>query len=507
MNQRRSILMTIAILVLLSLVLTSGGALAQTSSAGGTIPYAGRLTDPDGKPVADGQYDFVFTLYASEKGDQAVWSEEQLGVSVKGGEVHTSLGASVPLPPTLSDKSATWLAVSVRRSDESDFTLLSPRQAWRTVVSAPNAVNALACPHSHFSDNWSGTAANYGLHVNNSGTGDGIRAYSASTANTYAAVYGLNTATTGGGSGVWGETASSTGIGVVGKATATTDNPNSVVGVWGEVNASGTYARGVVGWANKLTGVNYGVWGQSDSRWGTGVYGQANSSDVGCTSGVNGTCRGVYGNSDHGNGVLGRSSNGVAVFADASGTQPAVYANAQGNGTGVYINSSGTGNLIEAWTGPVSPNLRFKVSNAGNVTADGSFTSPAADMAEMLPADAGLEAGDVLAVGSKGKLSRSTQPNQASVVGVYSTKPGFVGGGGDGADLNGKVPLAVVGIVPVKVSAENGAIQPGSLLVASSLPGHAMRASINPAPGTVIGKALGTLKSGTGIVEMLVMLR
>ena len=70
------------------------------------------------------------------------------------------------------------------------------------------------------------------------------------------------------------------------------------------------------------------------------------------------------------------------------------------------------------------------MSNAGNVTADGTFTAPAADMAEMLPADAGLEAGDVLAVDAKGNLTRSTQPNQASVVGVYSTKPGFVGGGG-----------------------------------------------------------------------------
>ena len=54
------------------------------------------------------------------------------------------------------------------------------------------------------------------------------------------------------------------------------------------MNASGTYARGVVGWANKTTGVNYGMWGQSDSNWGTGVFGKANASDVGCTSGVNG---------------------------------------------------------------------------------------------------------------------------------------------------------------------------------------------------------------------------
>jgi len=28
-----------------------------------------------------------------------------------------------------------------------------------------------------------------------------------------------------------------------------------------------------------------------------------------------------------------------------------------------------------------------------------------------------------------------------------------------------------------------------------------------PAPGTIIGKALGTLASGTGVVKMLVMLR
>ena len=63
------------------------------------------------------------------------------------------------------------------------------------------------------------------------------------------------------------------------------------------------------------------------------------------------------------------------------------------------------------------------------------------------------------------------------------------------------------GRVPVKSSAENGTIAPGDLLVASATPGHAMRAPANPAPGTVIGKALGTLAHGTGVMEMLVMLR
>ncbi len=34
-----------------------------------------------------------------------------------------------------------------------------------------------------------------------------------------------------------------------------------------------------------------------------------------------------------------------------------------------------------------------------------------------------------------------------------------------------------------------------------------MRAPSNPLAGTIIGKALGSLKQGTGTVEMLIMLR
>ena len=67
--------------------------------------------------------------------------------------------------------------------------------------------------------------------------------------------------------------------------------------------------------------------------------------------------------------------------------------------------------------------------------------------------------------------------------------------------------LALVGKVPVKVSAENGPIHIGDLLVASSTPGHAMRAGSNPAPGTVIGKALDNLESGTGVILLLINLQ
>ncbi|MCH8981558.1 hypothetical protein IH922_06010 [candidate division KSB1 bacterium] len=60
--------------------------------------------------------------------------------------------------------------------------------------------------------------------------------------------------------------------------------------------------------------------------------------------------------------------------------------------------------------------------------------------------------------------------------------------------------------MPCKVSAENGAIRPGDLLVTSSLPGHAMRDD-KPGVGTVLGKALGSLNSGTGVIRVLVTMQ
>jgi hypothetical protein len=129
-----------------------------------------------------------------------------------------------------------------------------------------------------------------------------------------------------------------------------------------------------------------------------------------------------------------------------------------------------------------------------------------ADFAEMMPADEGLEPGDVLVIAPDGRLVRSDILYATNVAGVYSTRPSYVGGGQHMGEP-GYVPLSMMGLVPVKASAENGPIAPGDLLVASSTPGHAMRAGPNPPVGTVLGKALGSLDSGTGFIEMLVTLQ
>ena len=73
---------------------------------------------------------------------------------------------------------------------------------------------------------------------------------------------------------------------------------------------------------------------------------------------------------------------------------------------------------------------------------------------------------------------------------------------------NNEVPLAVVGIVPCKVIAENGPITPGDLLVTSSTPGNAMKGTDRGRMlGAVVGKALEPLREGTGVIQVLVTLQ
>jgi len=66
----------------------------------------------------------------------------------------------------------------------------------------------------------------------------------------------------------------------------------------------------------------------------------------------------------------------------------------------------------------------------------------------------------------------------------------------------------MIGIVPCKVSAENGPIARGDLLVTSSTPGHAMKGTDRPQmTGAIVGKALEPLLSGTGVILIAVTLQ
>jgi hypothetical protein len=155
----------------------------------------------------------------------------------------------------------------------------------------------------------------------------------------------------------------------------------------------------------------------------------------------------------------------------------------------------------------------FAVLNTGEVRSKVGFGAPANDFAITMPVEgdrAGYEPGDVLVVSASGKgaAERASVAYSPAVLGVYSAAPAFVGGRSvTGEAQTGGVPVAILGVVTCKVSAENGPIRPGDLLVTSATPGHAMRADNSAPRGTILGKALESLDEGTGIIQVLVTLQ
>ncbi len=105
----------------------------------------------------------------------------------------------------------------------------------------------------------------------------------------------------------------------------------------------------------------------------------------------------------------------------------------------------------------------------------GSSTNPG-DLAERVDIafDDTAEAGDVMIVdpNSPDTYRRSNTPYDSAVAGVISSNPTIIVGRGK---TDHTANLAMVGRVPVKVVNENGSIQRGDLLVASSRPGYAMK--------------------------------
>lgn len=118
--------------------------------------------------------------------------------------------------------------------------------------------------------------------------------------------------------------------------------------------------------------------------------------------------------------------------------------------------------------------------------------------------------GDVLVLDrdNPGKILKSIEPYSEAVAGIYSTKPGSVGRRQLTPKSDSEIPMAMVGVVPTKVTAENGPIRVGDLLVSSTTPGYAMKGTDRSRMlGAVIGKAMGSLETGAGTIEVLVSLQ
>jgi hypothetical protein len=303
------------------------------------------------------------------------------------------------------------------------------------------------------------------------GSTNGVLGLSASPDGT--AVAGLESATTGTAIGGYFRTASSAGTALIGSATATT---GTAIGIFGETEAPGSYA--ILGAQRATTDSGAGVNGYTESTTGgAGVIGEAKATSGGAA--------GVYAST--------LSPDGIVAL---------LRAQAGGN---IIIGQFGTSSTVA--------NV-FRVDSTGKGFFDGGTQTGGADFAESVAIakeSAQHEPGDLLIVDTTGKrqLRLSAEPYSTLVAGIYSTKPGVLATPHKMDESSaGEIPLAIVGIVPCKVSAENGAIQSGDLLVTSSTPGYAMKGTDRTRMlGAVVGKALEPLKEGKNIIQVLVTLQ
>ena len=147
----------------------------------------------------------------------------------------------------------------------------------------------------------------------------------------------------------------------------------------------------------------------------------------------------------------------------------------------------------------------WDVEAEGTMRSTHGFLTEAADLAEHYESADALRPGDVVCVGREGGgVQRSDRARDSTVLGIVSTEPGVLLGHNP-ANPNA-YPIALCGRVACRVVDEAGPIAPGDLLTTSSVAGHAMRAD-PPQAGSIIGKALGALASGAGLIDVFVSAR
>jgi hypothetical protein len=206
--------------------------------------------------------------------------------------------------------------------------------------------------------------------------------------------------------------------------------------------------------------------------------------------------------------IIGNKSN------DGKTRRVSVWDRFEVNGDAIITGNLGTHGYsptpkTSGWGGGIHT---WDVEAEGTIWSRNGTQSGARDVAENYFSDETLEPGDVVRLDETlERIVRSEKPNDTLVVGVISSAPGVLLNVDHDRRHENLFPVALCGCVPCKVVDENGPIRRGDLLTSSSIPGYAMKArplKIGDEelfrPGTIIGKALGSLAEGTGVIEIFV---
>lgn len=185
--------------------------------------------------------------------------------------------------------------------------------------------------------------------------------------------------------------------------------------------------------------------------------------------------------------------------------------------TVVQLGADEDGGLVTVrnLSGDVAVILAADEDGEGLIQVNGSRIHDYAEVFE-LSTRQGVLPGTVMSAdgGNAGSTLPSNGAYDPKVVGVVSGAGGLKSAMAIGSREDGTkdLPIALMGQVYVRAVTENGLIQPGDLLVASSVRGVAMRASdASRSSGAIIGKAMEPFAASDtrveGLVRMLVLTR
>ena len=378
----------------------------------------------------------------------------------------------------------------------------------------------------------SASSASNLFSLTNSGTGASLEGVNSNTANNISGISGRISSINPGAmsAGIKGEN-NGTGINGIGVYGLHAGNGRGVYG--NSIGGTGVYGNATSG---------FGLYGKSSS--GTGIFGESATGNAGFFSvtDVNNSVDALYiSNLGMGNGLYAESStgNGITAITNGGVSAAAIWGFNNNGGVGIHgvtflgtsagikgSNTTDGGTAIEGelLNGPTSGNLAvFKVDGTnmarinhnGRGYFNGGTQNSGADVAEAFDVEGDhktYEPGDVLMISqsSDRKVEKSNAAYSTLVAGVYATKPGvLLTEENIDADLSGKVPMGVIGVIPTKVCLQGGAIKRGDLLVTSSFAGVAMKADPDKVRvGQVLGKALEDYSTdGIGKIKVLVSIK
>jgi hypothetical protein len=474
----RTTLTLIALMLMMSV-----NAFTQVTPAPKLMNFQGRLTKPDGTPVANGNYSVRFSLWTAAMGGAEKWNQTLNPVVVRNGTFAVLLNAASPADLFDGDR---WLEIKVGNNPA-----LTPRQQ---LVSVAFAMKANTVPDGSIGTNKLADFAVTSAKISDNTVGHNDLASDP-----------VSLAKVAGGALSLDSNRLFVNNGVIQKGGSAIIGTQDL-GLYSQLNGHhmrfvtnnapfNWYADSGMG-TNLLMRLTEKANLQINSTTGTTIYANATGGSaiigqssvdfqggvVGAGTGVQ--SRGVIGQHSSGNnGILGSGS--VGVYGEA-------------------VNGTSFGGYFKHTAGGIAL-LVQGLAQIGVVEITGG-----ADLAEKFDVRGRVKPGMVVEIDAlnPGTLRLAKTAYSKRVAGILSggrnLNAGMVLSGAKGSHA-----VALTGRVWVFADARQRAIEPGDLLTTSTLPGHAMSASdAKRSHGAILGKAMTRLPKGAkGQVLVLVNLQ